>query len=304
MPSLWTRLRGGLARTRAQLTEQIENVLAGNNLTDDIVDELEEILLHADVGVDATQRIVNALQSGDHAAADDGPIAVVRAILMDILSAGDVEISTAAEGPTVILVVGVNGTGKTTTVGKLAARYGQEDKRVIVGAADTFRAAADNQLAVWADRANAEIVRGTAGADAASVAYGAVQKGMADQADIILIDTAGRLHTKKNLMEELRKVKRVIAKHDPALPQEILLVIDATTGQNALQQARVFNEAVDLTGIVLTKLDSSARGGIVIAVAQELGVPVKLIGVGESLDDLQKFDPSSYLDALFGVERD
>lgn len=304
MASLWTRLRDGLARTKAQLTNEIDFLLKGQALTPEVMENLEESLIRADVGVEATQRILDALEEGQYrGSGSNRALVAMRNAIQDILAPGDRALTWAQSGPTVTLVIGVNGVGKTTTIGKLAAKAGRDGKRVVIGAADTFRAAADDQLAIWADRAKAEIVRHQKGADAAAVAYAAVERGLAVGADLVLIDTAGRLHTKKNLMEELRKIKRVVAKHDPAFPHEILLVIDATTGQNALQQAKVFNEALQITGIALTKLDSTARGGIVLAVAQELGVPVKLIGVGEALDDLQEFDPDAFTDALLGIER-
>ena len=304
MASLWTRLRDGLARTKAQLADEIDFLLKGQALTPEVMENLEESLIRADVGVEATQRILDALEEGQYrGSGGNRALAAMRSAVRDILAPGDHGLIWAESGPTVTLVIGVNGVGKTTTIGKLAARSGADGKRVVIGAADTFRAAADDQLAIWSDRAKAEIVRHQKGADSAAVAYAAVERGLSIGADLVLIDTAGRLHTKKNLMEELRKIKRVVAKHDPAFPHEILLVIDATTGQNALQQAKVFNEALQITGIALTKLDSTARGGIVLAVAQELRVPVKLIGVGEALEDLQEFDPDAFADALLGIER-
>lgn len=304
MASLWKRLRDGLARTKVQLSTEIDFLLKGQALTPQVMENLEESLIRADVGVEATQRILDALEEGQYrGSGSNRALMAMHGAVRDILTPGDHALKWADSGPTVTLVIGVNGVGKTTTIGKLAAKAGRDGKRVVIGAADTFRAAADDQLAIWADRAKAEIVRHQKGADAAAVAYAAVERGMKNGADLVLIDTAGRLHTKKNLMEELRKIKRVVAKHDPAFPHEILLVLDATTGQNALQQAKVFNEALQITGIALTKLDSTARGGIVLAVAQELGVPVKLIGVGEALDDLQEFDPDAFADALLGVER-
>ena len=302
MPSLWTRLRDGLARTRSNLGDRLRSTLSGGAISADVLDDLEEALIGADVGVEATQKIVDAIE--EERGSGEQAFDTVRRVMAEMLTRSDYTLHMADDGPTVMLVVGVNGAGKTTTVGKLAARGRSEDLNVLIGAADTFRAAADEQLDVWAKRADAEIVRHAPGSDSAAVAYATVQAALAQQADLVLIDTAGRLHTKRNLMEELRKIKRVMAKHDEAYPHETLLVIDATSGQNALQQARAFNEAVDITGIALTKLDSTAKGGIVVAVAEELGVPVKLVGVGEALEDLQGFDPELFLDALFGVEHD
>jgi len=304
-PSLWTRLRQGLARTRSQLTDRVRLVLGDRPLTDEAFDELEEVLIGADLGVDATQKILAALRADPAVSRGDAEWALqrVRAQVREILLGRANGLRRAKAPPTVVLVVGVNGVGKTTTIGKLAARFAAGGAKVLIGAADTFRAAADEQLTIWAERARAHVVRHQRGADAASVAYDAVAAGRARGMDCVLIDTAGRLHTKSNLMEELRKIKRVLGKLDPSYPHETLLVLDATSGQNALVQARQFHEAIGVTGLVLTKLDSSAKGGIVIAVADELGLPVKLIGVGEALDDLQDFDPDAFLDALFGDRR-
>jgi fused signal recognition particle receptor len=302
MPSLWSRLRAGLSRTTSNLTDRLTTLFSNNTVTPETLDELEEILIGADVGVEATQRILDSLEearSGGESAVDK-----IRSVMREMLVRSSAALNVAEQGPTVVLIIGVNGVGKTTTIGKIAARATKDGKTVLIGAADTFRAAADSQLAVWADRSNAQLVRHKHGSDAAAVAYETVQRAISENTDLVLIDTAGRLHTKKNLMEELRKVKRVIGKHDPAFPHETLLVIDATSGQNALQQAKVFNEIVEITGIALTKLDSTARGGIVLAVAEELGVPVKYVGVGEGIEDLQEFDPDLFLDALFGVERE
>jgi fused signal recognition particle receptor len=301
MSGLWSRLRNGLARTRSQLTDRLQSLLRGNALTEEIIEELEEILISADVGVDATAEIIERLEQAPR---DNGTWAVdaVKNFMLETLSGSSEGIARAESGPTVILVVGVNGVGKTTTIGKLAGRFSSEGRKVIIGAADTFRAAADEQLEVWARRANAEIVRHQRGADAASVAYDAVSTAVAREADVVIIDTAGRLHTKTNLMAELDKIKRVISKVNPTYPHETLLVIDATTGQNALVQATHFNNAVGVTGIALTKLDSSAKGGMILAVAKELSVPIKLVGVGEQIDDLQDFDAETYVEALFAQE--
>ncbi len=313
MPSIWKRLRHGLARTRSQFTDRLQGLLHGRALTAEAIDELEELLIGADVGVEAAAGIVESLEDDPRrTSADSGwVIESVRSHLVDILSGhssalatSDANDTSAKPSTTVVMVVGVNGVGKTTTIGKLAARLGGEGHGVLIGAADTFRAAADEQIDVWAKRAGADIVRDQQGADPASVAYGTVEAARSRGMDYALIDTAGRLHTKSNLMAELVKMKRVIGKLDPAYPHETLLVLDATNGQNALVQAKQFNDALGVTGIALTKLDSSARGGIVIAIAQELDIPIKFVGVGEQVDDLQDFDPESFADALFDIERD
>ena len=300
MASIWSRLKSGLARTRAQLTNKLQSLLSGNSLTQDVLDDLEEVLISADIGVDATTEILEALEEAKgHSNAPGWAVDTVKSYMKDVLANGNPGVTVAEDLPTVIVVVGVNGVGKTTTIGKLAGRYADEGKKVLIGAADTFRAAADAQLDIWAQRASADIVRHQHGADAASVAYDAVSAARSRNADVAIIDTAGRLHTKANLMGELQKIIRVLRKIDESYPHEILLVLDATTGQNALTQAQQFNTAVGVTGIALTKLDSSAKGGMIIAIAKELGVPVKLVGVGEQIEDLQDFDPDSFLEALF-----
>ena len=300
MASIWSRLKQGLARTRAQLTDRLQALLSGQAITRDVLEELEEILIGADIGVDATSDILEALESGEgRASGPSWAVNTVRAYMNDILTRKPAALASAEEPPTVIVVVGVNGVGKTTTIGKLAGRYAAEGKRVLIGAADTFRAAADEQLDIWARRAGAEIVRQQHGADAASVAFDAANAARSRQSDVVIIDTAGRLHTKSNLMAELQKIVRVLQKIDPAYPHEVLLVLDATTGQNALTQAQQFSSAVGVTGIALTKLDSSAKGGMIIAIAKELGIPVKLVGVGEQIADLQDFRAEAFVEALF-----
>ena len=279
-------------------------LLGGGDLDEDSWEEVEEILLVADLGPVATQSIVAALRSR-MAAASVRTEAEARAVLRDVLISElhpkldrSIKALPHADKPSVLLVVGVNGTGKTTTVGKLARVLVADGRRVVLGAADTFRAAAADQLQSWAARVGAEVVRGAEGADPASVAFDAVDRGIATGADVVVIDTAGRLHTKTGLMDELGKVKRVVTKR--AAVDEVLLVLDATIGQNSLPQARVFAEVVDITGVVLTKLDGTAKGGIVFRVQQELGVPVKLVGLGEGPDDLAPFEPGAFVDALLG----
>jgi fused signal recognition particle receptor len=299
------RLRARLARSQSTLGRGLLSLLSRDTLGDDDWDELEELLISADVGVAASQEIVGNLRTKVLVAGGTRTPTEIRALLRDELVAavgGDVDrtlhVTPDADGPAVVLVVGVNGTGKTTTCGKLARVLVADGHTVVLGAADTFRAAAAEQLATWGERVGAETVRGAEGGDPASVAFDAVRVAKERQADTVLIDTAGRLHTKSGLMDELGKVKRVVEKHGPV--DEVLLVLDATTGQNGMVQARVFTEVVELTGIVLTKLDGTAKGGIVVAVQRELGVPVKLIGLGEGPDDLAPFDAGQFVDALLG----
>ena len=289
---MFARLRDSLGKSRRALTQE----LGGGTLdsADDATwERLEEALLRADVGVPATAELVRRLEArgggGDlnEALADE-----IAALL------GAPPVLELRERPSVLLVVGVNGTGKTTTIGKLAYRLREHGREIVVGAADTFRAAAEEQLEIWAQRAEAEFVGSERGADPASVAYEAIERAEASGRDVVIVDTAGRLHTQQNLMDELTKVRRVIANKLEGAPHETLLVVDATTGQNALQQARLFGEAVGVTGVALTKLDGSAKGGVAVAIAHELGLPVKLIGIGERLEDLRPFDAQDYARAL------
>lgn len=290
MARLRGRLSGGLGRG-------LLGVLGGTTVTESDWEDAEALLLQADLGLDATQRILGSLR---RAVREHGDVqAALRSLLVAELHT-DASLELDLEGsPAIILVVGVNGTGKTTTCGKLATALGAMDLRVVLGAADTFRAAAAEQLVTWGGRAHATVVRGPEGADPASVAFEAAQRAVSDAADVAIIDTAGRLHTKVGLMDELGKVRRVVERVRPV--REVLLVLDATTGQNGLVQARVFGEAVQVTGVVLTKLDGTAKGGIVFAVQRELGVPVKFVGLGEGAEDLAPFDPEVFVDALLGV---
>ncbi|MEV7248657.1 signal recognition particle-docking protein FtsY [Streptomyces cyaneofuscatus] len=298
------RLRARLARSQNSLGKGLLTLLSRDNLDEDTWEEIEDTLLTADVGVAPTQELVERLRERVRVLGTRTPEdlrALLREELIALLGPDfDREVKTegGAETPGVVMVVGVNGTGKTTTTGKLARVLVADGRSVVLGAADTFRAAAADQLQTWGERVGARTVRGPEGGDPASIAYDAVKEGIAEGADVVLIDTAGRLHTKTGLMDELGKVKRVVEKHGPL--DEVLLVLDATTGQNGLVQARVFAEVVDITGIVLTKLDGTAKGGIVIAVQRELGVPVKLIGLGEGADDLAPFEPGAFVDALIG----
>ncbi|CAM5593518.1 signal recognition particle receptor FtsY [Streptomyces avidinii] len=298
------RLRSRLARSQNSLGKGLLTLLSREHLDEDTWEEIEETLLIADVGVAPTQELVDRLRERVKVLGTRTP-ADLRALLKEELVAllgtdfdRAVKTESGVDTPAVVMVVGVNGTGKTTTTGKLARVLVADGRSVVLGAADTFRAAAADQLQTWGDRVGARTVRGPEGGDPASIAYDAVKEGIAEGADVVLIDTAGRLHTKTGLMDELGKVKRVVEKHGPL--DEVLLVLDATTGQNGLTQARVFAEVVDITGIVLTKLDGTAKGGIVIAVQRELGVPVKLIGLGEGADDLAPFEPEAFVDALIG----
>ncbi|AGJ57563.1 MULTISPECIES: signal recognition particle-docking protein FtsY [Streptomyces] len=298
------RLRARLARSQNSLGKGLLSLLSRDNLDEDTWEEIEDTLLTADVGVAPTQELVERLRERVRVLGTRTPDelrTLLREELVTLLGPElDREVKTEGGDttPGVVMVVGVNGTGKTTTTGKLARVLVADGRSVVLGAADTFRAAAADQLQTWGERVGARTVRGPEGGDPASIAFDAVKEGIAEGADVVLIDTAGRLHTKTGLMDELGKVKRVVEKHGPL--DEVLLVLDATTGQNGLVQARVFAEVVDITGIVLTKLDGTAKGGIVIAVQRELGVPVKLIGLGEGPDDLAPFEPGAFVDALIG----
>ena len=307
-PSFFGRLRERLSKTRSGLVENVKRVFAGRTRIDDaIFDDLEEILITADLGAETSIEIVADMRRVARERRLESPEALIDVLKEELrraLEPGDRHHMTwtVPDGPHVTLVAGVNGTGKTTTIGKLAAHLRDEGKSVVLGAADTFRAAAIEQLTIWADRTGADIIKHQHGADPAAVAYDAVDAAISRGANCVLIDTAGRLHTKTNLMEELRKVQRVLKKRLPDAPHEVLLVLDATTGQNGLQQARLFAEALQVTGIVLTKLDGTAKGGIAIAIQKQLGLPIKFVGVGEGVDDLQPFDANQFVDALFGVK--
>ena len=298
------RLRARLARSQNSLGKGLLTLLSRDNLDEDTWEEIEDTLLTADVGVAPTQELVERLRERVRVLGTrtpEGLRALLREELLNLLGTDfdrAVKTESGLDTPGVVMVVGVNGTGKTTTTGKLARVLVAQGHHVVLGAADTFRAAAADQLATWGERAGAEVVRGPAGSDPAAVAFDAVAKGIEVGADAVIVDPAGRLHTKTGLMDELGKVKRVVEKHGPL--DEILLVLDATTGQNGMVQAKVFAEVVDITGIVLTKLDGTAKGGIVIAVQRALGVPVKLVGLGEGPDDLAPFEPAAFVDALLG----
>jgi fused signal recognition particle receptor len=302
------KLKDGLTKTRDSLFTKVAVLVSGKSVIDDeMLDRLEEILISSDVGVETTVTIIENIKKRvkqENVATADHLTELLKAEIAGVLQVNGSQeqpdiVLPPAPRPFVVMVVGVNGVGKTTTIGKLANVYRERGYKVVVGAADTFRAAANEQLEIWAQRAGVEIVRQAHGADPSAVAFDSLSSAISRNADVVIIDTAGRLHTKVNLMEELKKMRRVLNKRLAGAPHEVLLVLDATTGQNALQQVKQFTAAVDVTGIVLTKLDGTAKGGIVLAISRELKVPVKFVGVGEQIDDLQVFDRRSFVDALF-----
>ncbi len=298
------RLKEGLTKTRKGFTEKIEQLVSGYaTIDDEFLDDLEAVLIAADVGVKTVAALIADIKAGVKAKQINSPddlVPFLKTRIAAILAEGEGAPRQAESGPTVVMVVGVNGVGKTTTIAKLGHYYREQGRRVLLAAGDTFRAAASEQLEIWGGRIGADVIRHKEGSDPAAVAFDAVQAAKARNADILIVDTAGRLHTKSNLMEELKKVHRVIARELPGAPHEVLLVLDATTGQNALSQARLFKEAVEISGLVLTKLDGTAKGGVIVAVKSELGVPVKWIGVGEKMEDLRPFVASDFAAALFG----
>ena len=302
---VFQRLRQGLSKTQRFLVGGIDVLLRpGREVDEGLWEELEEILILADVGVAATQQLVEGLRRDakrEHITDAQKIFPLLQYKVLEILKPYEVPLSLdqAGEGLFVTLIIGVNGTGKTTTIGKIAHRFTAQGKEVMVAASDTFRAAAIEQLEIWSQRAGAHLIRHRNGADPSAVAFDALKAAMARRCHLLLIDTAGRLHTKENLMEELKKIKRVIGRELPPAPHEILLVLDATTGQNAIAQARTFHQALGMTGIALTKLDGTAKGGIVVAITQELEIPLRFIGVGEGLDDLQEFSADAFVEALF-----
>lgn len=303
MASIFDKIKQGFSRTREQVFDRINHAInAKKKIDEDLLEEIEEILISGDVGVETTLEIIeNVKQRVRKEKYEESHelFRILREEVAAIFPEKHFREDTLSARPYVILVIGVNGTGKTTTIGKLASRFSRQGKKVLLAAGDTFRAAAIEQLEIWAQRANIDIVKHQFGADPGAVAFDAIQAGRSRQADVVIIDTAGRLHTKVNLMEELKKVQRVIQKVDPGAPHLNLLVLDGTTGQNALNQARQFIDAVGVDGIVLTKLDGTAKGGAVIGIAHQLKLPVEYIGVGEGIDDLQPFDPQLYAESLF-----
>ena len=300
------KITAGLKKTRDSLMGRLEDIAAGfTRVDEDFFDELEETLILADVGVPVTERVMEELRNRVKHAGATEPSAVLeipKEILTGLL--GEESTLDLSTRPSLVLVIGVNGVGKTTTIGKMAHYLTGEGKTVLLAAADTFRAAAADQLAIWADRAGVGMIRHEEGSDPASVVYDAIAAGRSRGVDVIICDTAGRLHNKKNLMDELSKITRVIARELPEAAVEVLLVLDATTGQNAISQAKSFQQAAGITGIVLTKLDGTAKGGAVLAIREELGVPIKFIGVGEGIDDLRPFVPQEFAAALFAKEED
>lgn len=303
----WSRLVSGLGKTRDNIVSGIDAIFNGfSSIDEDFYEEIEEILIMGDLGVNATESIIENLKCKVKENRIKEPAECKEFLINSIREQMDVgETAYRFEHEkSVVLVIGVNGVGKTTSVGKLAGKLKDQGRRVVLAAADTFRAAAGNQLLEWANRAGVEMIGGQEGADPAAVVYDAVAAAKARNADVLLCDTAGRLHNKKNLMEELKKINRILEKEYPDAYRETLVVLDATTGQNALNQARQFAEAADITGIILTKLDGTAKGGIAVAIHSELGIPVKYIGVGESIEDLQKFNAEEFVNALFTTAKD
>ena len=302
----FSRLKEGLAKTRDNLVAGIDSIFKGfSEIDEDFYEELEEVLIMADIGVATTEKIIgNLRQKVKEQKIKE--IEVCRQLLVDSIKEQmrvDENAYDFEKEVSVVMLIGVNGVGKTTSVGKLAGQFKNNGKKVVLAAADTFRAAAIEQLTEWAGRAGVDIISGQEGGDPASVVFDAVNAAKARNADVLICDTAGRLHNKKNLMEELKKINRIIDREFPAAHRETLVVLDGTTGQNALAQAKQFNEVADITGIILTKLDGTAKGGIAIAIQSEMNIPVKYIGIGEKIDDLQKFDADSFVDALFSVKK-
>ena len=303
----WSRLVSGLSKTRDNIVSGIDSIFNGfSSIDDDFYEEIEEILIIGDIGVNATEAIIENLKEKVKENKIKDPAECKELLIHSIKEQMDVgETAYRFENEkSVVLIIGVNGVGKTTSVGKLAGKLKDQGKKVVLAAADTFRAAAGDQLLEWAKRANVEMIGGQEGADPAAVVYDAVAAAKARNADVLLCDTAGRPHNKKNLMEELKKINRILEREYPDAYRETLVVLDATTGQNALAQAREFSEVADITGIILTKMDGTAKGGIAVAIHSELGIPVKYIGVGETIEDLQKFDSNEFVNALFDVKQE
>jgi len=292
-----------LGKTRDKIASSLNSILTlGRDIDDDLLDELEETLISDDIGVETTEKLITELRQAykeRKIAQTDQIIPFLKEHIKSYWPHRDRQLHTSKSGPTVLLVAGVNGSGKTTSIAKLAYILSQNNKKVIVAACDTFRAAAVEQLSIWADRIGVQIVKHASGADPAAVAYDAASAAVSRNADYLILDTAGRLHTQKNLMAELKKIRDVVAKQIPDAPNEVLLVLDGTTGQNAIAQAKIFTETIDVTGIFLSKIDGTARGGIVIAIKDQLDIPVKFVGLGEKPEDIAEFDPDTFVDALF-----
>lgn len=302
-PGFFSRLKMGLMKTRDSLAHGIDNLVHGKaKVGPELLDQLEEVLLTADVGAQATGIILDELKKGVREArirTDDEVMAHLKESMVRILAENQKEISMPQEGPFVVLVIGVNGSGKTTTIGKLARYWKDQGKKVMLAAGDTFRAAAIEQLQMWAERVGVQCIQQQSGADPSAVAYDAVQAAKARNMDIVIVDTAGRLQTNLNLMEELKKIKRVIGKVLPGAPHETLLVLDSSIGQNSVSQARLFHDALQIDGLIMTKLDGTSKGGVLLNITRELKLPVRFIGIGEKNDDLQKFEPREFIQALF-----
>ncbi|MFP4053765.1 MAG: signal recognition particle-docking protein FtsY [Phycisphaerae bacterium] len=296
------KLTAGLSKTKERFIGGLRSLLVGRQIDDELLDDLEATLIQADVGVKAATQIIDDLREAHKEGRiekGEDVIDWLKTEMKGYWPPADRSVHMAAEGPTVILVAGINGAGKTTSVAKLTWYFQQQGKKVVLAAGDTFRAAAVEQLTIWSDRLGVDIVKTSQGSDPGAVVYDACEAARAREADILLVDTAGRLHTQENLMRELTKIRDVVAKRLPGAPHEVMLVLDATTGQNAISQARKFMEAIDVTGIMLAKLDGTAKGGIVVAIRSEINLPVKFIGIGEKYEDIEPFDPERFVDALF-----
>lgn len=305
---MWTfleKLKAGLSKTHQGFSEKIDQLILGKKSIDqDLLDELEGLLFSADLGVRTSSQLIEGVRKGLKRGELDEPEKVkdfIKQEIFQILKSGEnpLSIDFSLTKPFLFMVVGVNGVGKTTTIAKIAHQYSSQGKKVLIGAADTFRAAAVEQLEVWAKRVGADLIKQSRGSDPSAVAFDSIHAAKARNVDLVFIDTAGRLHTKVNLMEEVKKVKRIIARECPGAPHEVLLVLDATTGQNAISQAKLFNEAIGVTGIAITKLDGTAKGGIIVGITDELKIPIRYIGVGEGMDDLREFNASEFVQALF-----
>ena len=296
------KVRQGLAKTRQTFVGSLRSMLAGRALSDELIDELEQRMLTADMGVQTTVQLIEHLREAYKAGqvtSGDEVLAYLKGHLAKLWPAADRRLHLAESGPTVILVAGINGSGKTTSIAKIAKALGDEDRSVLLAACDTFRAAAVEQLEIWSQRLGVQVVKGKQGGDPAAVAFDACEAAISRNTDVLLVDTAGRLHTQDHLMRQLTKIRDVCARKIDGAPHEVLLVLDATTGQNAIQQAKLFKQAIDVTGLFLAKLDGTARGGIVVAIREQVDIPVKFIGVGETPDDVEPFDPESFVEALF-----
>lgn len=305
MFGFFDKLKKGLSKTHQGFVEKIDRLFLGKKTIDqDLLDELEALLYEADIGVKTTTDLIEGVRQGLKRGDLQDPEKVktfIKEEILRILRSGEkpLFIDFNSTKPFVFMVVGVNGAGKTTTIGKIAHHYASQGKRVLIGAADTFRAAAVEQLEIWANRVGADFIKQSKGSDPSAVAFDSIQAAKARNTDLVFIDTAGRLHTKVNLMEELKKIKRIVSRECPGAPHEILLVLDATTGQNAISQAKLFNEAIGVTGIALTKLDGTAKGGIIVGITEELKIPIRYVGVGEAIDDLKEFNATDFVQALF-----